>query len=95
MIETMRDDLDLFRSGNNAARQFKAMYATRLMTEIYHLVQPGGKTTLCGLRVSRVTSGRKTNTLQLVSELQPNLAICKHCDRIQGQENNLAADLRG
>src|ERR1044072_2393508 len=72
-----------------------AMYATRLMTDIYHLVEPGGQHTLCGLRVSRVTSARKTNTLQLVSGLQPNLTICKHCERIQGQENNFAADLRG
>ena len=70
------------------------MYATRLMTEIYHLVQPGGRHTLCGLGISRVTSERKTNTLQLVSDLQTNLTICKHCERIQGQENNLAADLR-
>ena len=91
MIE--RNDLDLSRSGNNPSRD--AMYATRLMTEIYHLVEPGGQHTLCGLRVSRVTSERKTNTLQLVSELQPNLTICKHCERIQGQENSLAADLRG
>ena len=68
------------------------MYATRLMTEIYHLVQPGGQHTLCGLRVSRVLSERKTNTLQLVSELADNMTICKHCERIQGQENNLAAD---
>jgi hypothetical protein len=67
------------------ARQVNAMYATRLMTEIYHLVQPGGHT-LCGLRVSRVTSERKTNTLQLVREVPANLTICKHCERIQGQE---------
>ena len=68
------------------------MYATRMMTEIYHLVLPGGQHTLCGLKVSRVISERKTNTLQLVSELPAKLTICKHCERIQGQENNLAAD---
>jgi len=62
------------------------------MSDIYHLVQPGGQHTLCGLRVSRVTSLRKTNTLQLVSELQSKLTICKHCERIRGQENDLAAD---
>lgn len=73
-------------SGRNPARPIYAMYATRLMTEIYHLVQPGGQQTLCGLRVSRVTSERKTNTLQLVQELEPNLTICKHCDRIRGQD---------
>ena len=95
MIDQLKNDFDLPRGGNRPARQIQAMYATRLMTEIYHLVQPGGQHTLCGLRVSRVTSERKTNTLQLVSELHPNLTICKHCERIQGQENNLAADLRG
>ena len=63
------------------------MYATRLMTEIYHLVQPGGQHTLCGLRISRVTSERKTNTLQLVNDLTPNLMICKHCERIERQES--------
>ena len=70
------------------------MYATRLMTEIYHLVQPGGQHTLCGLRVSRVTSERKTNTLQLVSELQPNLTICKHCERIRAQDYQDLANRR-
>ena len=62
------------------------MYATRLMNEIYHLIQPKGQHTLCGLRVSRVISERKTNTLQLISELAPNLTICKHCQRIRGQD---------
>lgn len=63
------------------------MYATRMMTEIYHLVQPGGQHTLCGLRISRITSERKTNTLQLVNDLTPNLTICKHCERIQSQDS--------
>ena len=62
------------------------MYATRFMAEIYHLVQPSGRQTLCGLRISRVTSERKTSTLHLVDELEPNLTICKHCERIQEQE---------
>ena len=83
-MERLRND----PGSDNPARQIHAIYATRLMTEIYHLVQPGGQHTLCGLRVSRVTSERKTNTLQLVSQLQANLTICKHCERIQGQENN-------
>jgi len=70
----------------NPARQVNSMYATRLMTEIYHQVQPGGKHTLCGLRISRVISERKANTLQLVHELPSNVTICKHCERIKGQE---------
>lgn len=91
MIERVTNDF----GGSTAARQVHAMYATRLMTEIYHLVQPGGQHTLCGLRISRLTSERKTNTLQLVSDVPAKLTICKHCERIQGQENNLATDLRG
>lgn len=71
---------------NCTERSQREMYATRLMTEIYHLVQPGGQHTLCGLRISRITSERKTNTLQLVNDLTPNLTICKHCERIQGQD---------
>jgi len=57
------------------------------MTEIYHLVQQRGQQTLCGLRISRVTSERKTNTLQLVNDLTPNLTMCKHCERIEGQDS--------
>ena len=63
------------------------MYATRFTTDVYHLVEPGGQHTVCGLRISRVTSERKTSTLQLVDELEPNLMICKHCERINGQES--------
>jgi len=70
-----------------STRHIDTTYATRLMTEIYHLVEPGGQHTLCGLRISRVTSERKTNTLQLVNDLAPNLTICKHCERIQRQDS--------
>lgn len=74
-------------ASQNSTRQVNVMYATRLMTEIYHLVQPGGKHTVCGLRISRVTSDRKANTLQLVQELPSHVTICKHCQRIQGQDS--------
>ena len=82
------DNSNIRASGNlqRSVQQPYAMYATRLMTDIYHLVQPGGQHTLCGLRISRITSGRKANTLQLVSEAPPNLTICKHCERIKNQE---------
>lgn len=70
----------------NSVRQVNVMYATRLMTEIYHLVQPGGQHTLCGLRISRISLGGKANTLQLVNELQGSLSICKHCERIRKQD---------
>lgn len=67
-------------------KEVNAMYATRMMTDIYHLVQPGGQHTLCGLRISRITSERKTNTLQLVPEVPDNVTICKHCERIREQD---------
>ena len=67
------------------------MYATTLMTEIYHLVQPGGQHTLCGLRISRVRVERKANMLQLVSVVQPNRSVCKHCERIRTQDEHESA----
>ena len=63
------------------------MYATRINTDIYHLVQRRGEHTLCGLRISRVKSEQKANTLQLIDQLTPNLMICKHCERIKEQES--------
>ena len=68
------------------SKEVNAMYATRLMNDIYHLVQPGGRHTLCGLRISRVTSERKANMLQLVEDPEPDFTICKHCKRISGQD---------
>ena len=59
------------------------MYATKFLTQIYHLVQPGGNHTLCGLRVSRVPMGAKLpGNLQLINEVPPGKAICKHCERL-------------
>jgi len=69
----------------NSRGQLYSMYATRQMTDIYHLVQPGGKHTVCGLRISRVTS-EKASTLQLVNRLRSDVTICKHCERIQEQD---------
>ena len=74
---------------NCTERSQREMYATRMMAEIYHLVQPGGRHTLCGLRISRITLERKTNTLQLVNDLTPDLTICKHCERIKRQDSLL------
>lgn len=79
-------------AGGNAhgsTRQVHPMYATRVMTEIYHLVEPGGQHTLCGLRISRLSSERKANTLQLVNELPGKLTICKHCERIRKQDRGV------
>lgn len=60
------------------------MYATKLLNDIYHLVQPRGNHTLCGLRISRIPMGAKLpGNLQLVESLPPNKTICKHCERLQ------------
>jgi len=64
------------------------MYAIRTMKEIYHLVTRGGYDTLCGLRVSRISSDRTNNGLQLVSNLPSDKIMCKHCERIKNQDAN-------
>jgi hypothetical protein len=61
------------------------MYAIKLNTEVYHLVQRGGQNTLCGLRVSRVTSERNGG-LYLVESVPESKKICKHCERIRDQD---------
>ena len=62
-----------------------AMYAIKLTTEVYHLVQRRGQDTLCGLRVSRVSSERNGGGLQMVGELPTSKKICKHCERIKSK----------
>lgn len=64
-----------------------AMYAIRPINDIYHLVTRGGQDTLCGLKVTRIAYDRTGNRLQLVNELPLERTICKHCERIQNQEN--------
>ena len=85
MLANENNDLGAYGGLRGGSRQVFTQYATRVMTDIYHRVQPGGKHTICGLRVSRVISER-ANTLQLVNEVPNNLTICKHCDRIQKQD---------
>ena len=63
------------------------MYAIRAVNEIYHVVTRGGQQTLCGLRVSRIKLARNGHSLQLVHEIPADKAMCKHCERIKGQEN--------
>ena len=62
------------------------MYAIKLTTDVYHLVQRGGQDTLCGLRVSRVSSLRNAVGLQMVGEVPLSRKVCKHCERIKGQD---------
>lgn len=62
------------------------MYAIKLTTDVYHLIQRGGQDTFCGLRVSRVSSGRSAGGLQMVGELPAAKKVCKHCARIKNQD---------
>jgi hypothetical protein len=65
------------------------MYAIKLTTDVYHLVQRGGQHTLCGLRVSPLTSERNGGRLQMVDALPEEKKICKHCERIHKQDSEL------
>jgi hypothetical protein len=62
------------------------MYAIKLTTDVYHLVQRGGQDTLCGLRISRVSSVRNAGGLQMADELPVTKKVCKHCERIKSQD---------
>ena len=84
MLANETNSLGVF-GGMQGADDRNAKYATRLFTEIYHRVEPTGAYTMCGLRVSRITS-EKGNTLQLVREVPNNLTMCKHCERIRNQD---------
>lgn len=75
------------RGMTSSAPQLLIMYAVRPINDIYHLVTRGGQDTVCGLRVSRIASDRTGNRLQLVHDVPPGRAICKHCERIKNQDN--------
>jgi hypothetical protein len=70
----------------DSVAQVNAMYAIKFTTDVYHLVQRRGLDTLCGLRVSRVSSERNTGGLQMVGEFPASKKICKHCERIRNQD---------
>ncbi len=71
----------------NPITQLRVMYAIKFTTDVYHLVQRGGQDTLCGLRITRISSERNTGGLQMVGELPLTKKICKHCERINTQDN--------
>jgi hypothetical protein len=74
------------RHDPNVRQRVYAMYAIKLTTDVYHLVQRGGQDTLCGLRLSRIISERNAGRLQMVDEVQLDKKICKHCERIRRQD---------
>ena len=71
-----------------SASQPFVMYAIRPINDIYHLVTRGGQDTVCGLRVSRISSDRIGNRLQLSNQMPVDRSICKHCERIKSQDGN-------
>jgi hypothetical protein len=62
------------------------MYATRLDNGIYHLVIQNTHETVCGLKISRLSS-QLPYGLHLVPRVPGNRMICKHCERISGQRD--------
>ena len=77
------------RHGVTYGCEVHAMYAIKLTTDVYHLVQRGGQHTLCGLRISPLTSERNGGWLQMVGSLPEEKKICKHCERINRQDSEL------
>lgn len=72
--------------GPDPVSQVSLMYAVKLSTDVYHLLQSRGQDTLCGLKVSRVISERNLGGLQRVGEFPATKKICKHCERIKSQD---------
>jgi hypothetical protein len=60
------------------------MYAAKEKGTIYHLVRRRSET-LCGLRVSHLTEGKGV-ALRLVSNQPDDMNLCKHCARIEQDE---------
>lgn len=86
MKEMLTEDVRHVVNRPGPVTEVVAMYAIKLTTGVYHLVQRGGQNTLCGLRVSRVSSERNGGGLQVVGELPSAKKICKHCERIKSQD---------
>jgi len=63
------------------------MYAVKTINEIYHLVQRGGRHTVCGLRISPIASQQNVAMLQIVDVVSGEKKICKHCERISKQDS--------
>ena len=74
------------RHDANVRLRVDAMYAIKITTDVYHLVQRDGQNTLCGLRLTRIVSERNAGRLQMVDEVPLEKKICKHCERIRSQD---------
>ena len=57
------------------------MYAKGLPRDAYHLLDPQGNQTLCGLNVAPIIIDRpvNTSTLHLTSEKPADGTLCKNC----------------
>ncbi len=58
------------------------IYAARTYDGPYHVVEPRGDLTLCGLKVSRITEGTGRAVLHVVKEKPRQGRLCKHCERL-------------
>ena len=63
-----------------------AMFAARTQSRICHPMDPNGKRTVCGLRVSNVLHLKPSGeALHLVSKCPDDYRICRHCIRLSGR----------
>jgi len=60
-----------------------SLYATQAAANIYHLVNEPFNLTVCGLRVTKVSSGV---SLHLIKMLPTDHILCKHCERLESKE---------
>jgi hypothetical protein len=63
------------RHNANVRLRVYAMYAIKITTDVYHLVQ-----------LTRIISERNAGRLQMVDEVPVEKKICKHCERIRSQD---------
>ena len=85
-VQVLTSNSVVDRHDPNVRQRVYAMYAIKLTTDVYHLVQRGGQHTLCGLRLTRIISERNAGRLQMVDEVPLEKKVCKHCERIRSQD---------
>lgn len=62
------------------------MFAGSAQSIVCHIVVSNGRQTVCGLRVSKFASSRRSGgRLHGLTALPPDSRICKHCDRMSDQ----------
>jgi hypothetical protein len=67
------------------------MFAASGQSNVFHFTEGGGRTTVCGLRVSpAVREKRFGSRLHLILSEPPDGRLCKNCLRISQQNDDAA-----